>query len=237
MQLWDSMCWPHINPVPSGAVGKDCQRRLLSRPRFVRACSATDYTWKLPHSIHKWEYIVKMDIKRWRWRLNLLGELEGFCVAWTLYCLSLVLNLITVKTFFTFDWSIHHSLRWIALRRHKQLVWPVCFLLYVVFISWHGKKKCFISLRRAVGAVTASQLNSESWTTFQLCASFGPLTAARSWVQEGSNTALLRNQESRRQGGEASVIVTKQNLTSQVRVPGWAVCPTFLCCVGVSREV
>jgi hypothetical protein len=26
----------------SGAVGKDCQRRLLSRPRFVRACSATD---------------------------------------------------------------------------------------------------------------------------------------------------------------------------------------------------
>jgi hypothetical protein len=36
------MCWPHVNPVPSGAVGKDCQRRLLSRPRFVRACSATD---------------------------------------------------------------------------------------------------------------------------------------------------------------------------------------------------
>jgi hypothetical protein len=30
MQLWDSMCWPHVNPVPSGAVGKDCQRRLLS---------------------------------------------------------------------------------------------------------------------------------------------------------------------------------------------------------------
>jgi hypothetical protein len=28
--------------VSSGAVGKDCQRRLLSRPRFVRACSATD---------------------------------------------------------------------------------------------------------------------------------------------------------------------------------------------------
>jgi hypothetical protein len=25
------------NPVPSGAVGKDSQRRLLSRPRFVRA--------------------------------------------------------------------------------------------------------------------------------------------------------------------------------------------------------
>jgi hypothetical protein len=42
MQLWDSMCWPHVNPVPSGAVGKDCQRQLLSRPRFVRACSATD---------------------------------------------------------------------------------------------------------------------------------------------------------------------------------------------------
>jgi hypothetical protein len=42
MQLWDSMCWPHVNPVPSGAVGKDCQRRLLSRPRFVRACSSTD---------------------------------------------------------------------------------------------------------------------------------------------------------------------------------------------------
>jgi hypothetical protein len=37
MQLWDSMCWPHVNPVPSGAVGKDCQRRLLSRPRLVRA--------------------------------------------------------------------------------------------------------------------------------------------------------------------------------------------------------
>jgi hypothetical protein len=43
MQLWDSICWPQVNPVPSGAVGKDCQRRLLSRPRFVRACSATDY--------------------------------------------------------------------------------------------------------------------------------------------------------------------------------------------------
>jgi hypothetical protein len=26
----------------SGAVGKECQRRLLSRPRFVRSCSATD---------------------------------------------------------------------------------------------------------------------------------------------------------------------------------------------------
>jgi hypothetical protein len=37
MQLWDSMCWPHVNPVPSGAVGKDCQRRLLSRRRLVRA--------------------------------------------------------------------------------------------------------------------------------------------------------------------------------------------------------
>jgi hypothetical protein len=37
MQLWDSMCWPHVNPVLSGAVGKDCQRRLLNRPRFVRA--------------------------------------------------------------------------------------------------------------------------------------------------------------------------------------------------------
>jgi hypothetical protein len=37
MQLWVSMCWPHVYPVPSGAVGKDCQRRLLSRPRFVRA--------------------------------------------------------------------------------------------------------------------------------------------------------------------------------------------------------
>jgi hypothetical protein len=22
MQLWDSMCWPHVNPVPSGAVGR-----------------------------------------------------------------------------------------------------------------------------------------------------------------------------------------------------------------------
>jgi hypothetical protein len=43
MQLWDLMCWPHVNPVPSGAVGKDCQRRLLNRPRFIRACSATDY--------------------------------------------------------------------------------------------------------------------------------------------------------------------------------------------------
>jgi hypothetical protein len=37
MQLWDSMCWPHVNPVPSGAVGKDCHRRLLRRQRFVRA--------------------------------------------------------------------------------------------------------------------------------------------------------------------------------------------------------
>jgi hypothetical protein len=43
MQLFDSMCWPHVNPVPSLAVGKDYQRRLLSRPRFVRACSATDF--------------------------------------------------------------------------------------------------------------------------------------------------------------------------------------------------
>jgi hypothetical protein len=33
MQLWDSMCWTHVNPVPSGAVEKDCQRRLLSRPK------------------------------------------------------------------------------------------------------------------------------------------------------------------------------------------------------------
>jgi hypothetical protein len=23
----------HVNPVPSGAVGKDCQRQLLSRPK------------------------------------------------------------------------------------------------------------------------------------------------------------------------------------------------------------
>jgi hypothetical protein len=37
MQLRDSMYWPHVNPVPPGAVGKDCQRRLLSRPRLVRA--------------------------------------------------------------------------------------------------------------------------------------------------------------------------------------------------------
>jgi hypothetical protein len=37
IQLWDSMCWPHVNPVPSGAVAKDCQLRLLRRPRFVRA--------------------------------------------------------------------------------------------------------------------------------------------------------------------------------------------------------
>jgi hypothetical protein len=37
LPLFDSMCWPHVNPVPSGAVRKDCQRRLLSRPRFVRA--------------------------------------------------------------------------------------------------------------------------------------------------------------------------------------------------------
>jgi hypothetical protein len=44
MQLWDSMFWPYVNPVPSGAVGKDCQRRLLSRPRFFRACSASDFS-------------------------------------------------------------------------------------------------------------------------------------------------------------------------------------------------
>jgi hypothetical protein len=37
------MCWPHVNPVPSGAVGKDCQRRLLSRPRFVRAVAPRIY--------------------------------------------------------------------------------------------------------------------------------------------------------------------------------------------------
>jgi hypothetical protein len=43
MQLWDSMCWPHVNPVPSGAVGKDCQRRLLSRPKVRHSCSASDY--------------------------------------------------------------------------------------------------------------------------------------------------------------------------------------------------
>jgi hypothetical protein len=46
MQLRDSMCWPHVNPVPFGAVGKDCQRRLLSRPRFVRVCSASDFYLK-----------------------------------------------------------------------------------------------------------------------------------------------------------------------------------------------
>jgi hypothetical protein len=32
----------HCFSTSSGAVGKDCQRRLLSRPKFVRACSATD---------------------------------------------------------------------------------------------------------------------------------------------------------------------------------------------------
>jgi hypothetical protein len=32
--LWHS--WNNV-VVPSGAVGKDCQRRLLSQPRFVRA--------------------------------------------------------------------------------------------------------------------------------------------------------------------------------------------------------
>jgi hypothetical protein len=42
MQLWDSMCWPHVNPVPFGVVGKDCQRRLLSRPKVRQSCSATD---------------------------------------------------------------------------------------------------------------------------------------------------------------------------------------------------
>jgi hypothetical protein len=40
------MCWPHVNPVPSGAVGKDCQRRLLSRPKVRQSCSATDYYYK-----------------------------------------------------------------------------------------------------------------------------------------------------------------------------------------------
>jgi hypothetical protein len=45
------MCWPHVNPVPSGAVGKDCQRRLLSRPRFVRACSATDFIFMGPTAL------------------------------------------------------------------------------------------------------------------------------------------------------------------------------------------
>jgi hypothetical protein len=44
MQLWD-------NPVPSGAVGKDCQRRLLNRPRFVKACSATDFYYYLKENI------------------------------------------------------------------------------------------------------------------------------------------------------------------------------------------
>jgi hypothetical protein len=29
--------------IPSGAVGKDCQRRLLSRPRFVRAVAPRIY--------------------------------------------------------------------------------------------------------------------------------------------------------------------------------------------------
>jgi hypothetical protein len=35
-----------FDPVPAGTVGKDCQRRLLRRPRFVRACSATDFKGK-----------------------------------------------------------------------------------------------------------------------------------------------------------------------------------------------
>jgi hypothetical protein len=43
MQLWDSMCWPRVNPVPSGAVGKDYQRRLLSRSKVRQSCSATDF--------------------------------------------------------------------------------------------------------------------------------------------------------------------------------------------------
>jgi hypothetical protein len=47
MQLWDSMYWPHVNPVPSGAVGKDCHRRLLSRPRFVRAVAPRIFFMKL----------------------------------------------------------------------------------------------------------------------------------------------------------------------------------------------
>jgi hypothetical protein len=56
MQLWDSMCWPHVNPVPSGAVGKDYQQRLLSRPRFVRACSATDYIIILERIMQEGKY-------------------------------------------------------------------------------------------------------------------------------------------------------------------------------------
>jgi hypothetical protein len=55
MQLWDSMCWPHVNPVPSGAVGKDCQRRLLSRPRPVRAVAPRIYFFFRIIGQHRWK--------------------------------------------------------------------------------------------------------------------------------------------------------------------------------------
>jgi hypothetical protein len=60
MQLWDSIWWPHVNPVPSGAVGKDCQRRLLSRPRFVWVCSATDFLFYFIFYFTSWDISVSI---------------------------------------------------------------------------------------------------------------------------------------------------------------------------------
>jgi hypothetical protein len=63
MQLWDSMCWPHVNPVPSGAVRKDCQRRLLSWPRLVRAVAPRIYLFIPIFACRDWGNPRKTSIK------------------------------------------------------------------------------------------------------------------------------------------------------------------------------
>jgi hypothetical protein len=78
------MCWPHVNPVPSGAVGKDCQRRLLSRPRFVRACSATDF------------FILYCPLQC-TWPLDSIVVFFCLCLLWLSLCCRLVARYSPVR--------------------------------------------------------------------------------------------------------------------------------------------
>lgn len=79
---------------------------------------------------------------------------------------------------------------------HTQRVWPVCFLLYVVFIVTRKDQVVYLVEWGCLAPTTAPQPNGESWTTFQLCASFGPLTAEWSSVQEGSNKHAVNKKQS-----------------------------------------
>jgi hypothetical protein len=52
-----------LNEPYQGAVGKDCQRQLLSRPRFVRACSATDYYYYYYYYYYQGSHAYKTTYK------------------------------------------------------------------------------------------------------------------------------------------------------------------------------